>query len=264
MGTEGGATIGWDVIDHFKVNGLKKKKKNPRLPFGRQRGSFPRPARFCSPRLPSSGARRGGLGSLVVGPGTPGSSRLHRSSFTQPAAGLLREDRAPRAQTRARAARRVRFSLSQQAGKACSPGQLKAAGLEAPGSGRKPELPATGPAKRGGGEPSKLPRRPAVRIPEEKPLWQKPKASAPPPSFDLASSCLGTALLSPHLRPGPGPSPSPYPIPSFSSISSLTFLRPGPECYRGNEIVLEITVGRATPLSPASTLSADLYLPSQE
>lgn len=28
MGTEGGATIGWDVIDHFKVNGSKKKKKS--------------------------------------------------------------------------------------------------------------------------------------------------------------------------------------------------------------------------------------------
>lgn len=51
-------------------------------------------------------------------------------------------------------------------------------------------------------------------------------------------------------RPGPSPATSPQPShlsfsppPLLSSISSLTFPRPRPGCCRGNEIVLEITVG---------------------
>lgn len=41
MGTEGGATIGWDAIDHFKVNGSKKKKKKSQASLRKTEGKLP-------------------------------------------------------------------------------------------------------------------------------------------------------------------------------------------------------------------------------
>lgn len=166
VGTEGGATLGRVVIDHFKVKDLKK--ENSRLPFGGGRESFPWPACPRYLGLPSSGMEV----SEAVSP--------TRDPRLQPApqdelyvAGRGRLSISERIWfPRRRGPRRTRFSLSQQAGKACSPREQKAGGLEAPGACRKPELPATSSARRGGGEPSKPPRRRAVRIPEEKPLWK--------------------------------------------------------------------------------------------
>lgn len=200
VGTEGGATLGWVVIDHFKVKDLKKKS---RLPFGGRRESVPRPAYPCHPGLPSSGARQGRLGGWWPDPGpqaVAGSAGRALGSWPR-VTEHLREDPVSQAAKPVLLAepRCTRFSLSQQAGKACSLRKLKAGGLEAC---RKPELPATDSARRGGGEPSKQPRRQAVRIPEEKPLWKKPKTSAPPPSIRLPSSCLCSTLLGSHLRPG--------------------------------------------------------------
>lgn len=134
-----------------------------------------------------------------MGPGIPGSSPLHGSSTTQPADG----DRTPRAQTRvlhAESAPHALFPFSAS-GIGLFSRRAESRWPRGPRVLRKPELPATSSARRGGGEPSKLPRRRAERIPEEKPLCKKPKPSAPPPSCDLPSSCLGTALLSSHLRP---------------------------------------------------------------
>lgn len=134
-------------------------------------------------------------------PWSPRSPRLRPAPRDElpRAPALLGEARLP---SRAPSPRRTRFSPSQQAGKPCSPRRLRAGGPQAPGAWRKPELPATSSKRRGGGRPSKLPRRPAVRIPEEKPLCTKPKASAPPPFLGLSSSCLRTALLCSHLRAG--------------------------------------------------------------
>lgn len=116
--------------------------------------------------------------------------------------------------------RRTRFSLSQQAGKACSPREQKAGGLEAPGACRKPELPVTSSARRGGGEPSKpsggglsefLRKNPSGRSQRLLPL---PRPSA----FLLVASVPSCSALTCDLAEGLAPHPTP-PHPSFPSPS---------------------------------------------
>lgn len=153
---------------------VQKRKKNPRLPFGRQRESFPRPARLCYPWLPSSVSRLGGLGGLWWDPGSQAPARsAGRALHSRPmATGLLREDRTPGAQTRVQHAGSAPHALFpfSASGIGLFSRRAESQWPGGPRVLRKPELPATSSARRGGGEPSKLPRRRAERIPEEKPL----------------------------------------------------------------------------------------------
>lgn len=119
---------------------VQKRKKKSQAPFGRQRESFPRPARLCYPWLPSSVSRRGSLGGLWWDPGSQAPARsAGRALYSCPmATGLLREDRTPRAQTRVLHAVSAPHALFPFSASGIGPFSRRADGLEASGAWGNP------------------------------------------------------------------------------------------------------------------------------
>lgn len=234
MGTGGGAALWWDTINHFKVKGSKVLSS----PLEGRRQA-PRGLLLSAARgFPAAARRRGSSAALRRShfPGAP--ARPHsRARFTELAGsrGLalaekrlsLRTGRLPARETPG-----VRFSLSQQAGKACT---ARLAERGRPGGTGPPRNPSSlRPALQEGAEESasKPSWRRAVRIPQKSPSRQHLNLSKdvalPFLPFCGHPSCpLPATRPGPHLRPCQGPShrfSSPPPL--LNSISSLTFPRP--------------------------------------
>lgn len=210
------------LLDGTRSITLSKAFKSSKLPFGGEKTSSPGPASPCSPRVPSSRARPGK-------PGRPSQERLPGNTLSRPRgrarfierAGsggvwLSRRSSSSAARTGSRPANPpgVRFSLSQQAGKACTarPAQRGQPAWLHPAS-PKPELPATCSTRRGGG----VGRRAPASCPGGRPcefLRKKPSGKHQNLSKDVALPlllfCGLPSCLSPPRHPA-GPSPATLP-----------------------------------------------------
>lgn len=114
-------------------------------------------ASFCGPRVPRSRATTGDVGGPSQEP-VPRDTLDHprnQAGLKRLAGGSLAQPKTPLSFSTnvlpARTSPGARFSLSQQAGQACPPRLAEPAAWRR-GASRKPELPATCPARRGGGE----------------------------------------------------------------------------------------------------------------
>lgn len=206
---------GWERLVGHDQSPLKQKvqKFQPTILWRGRETSFPGPA-LCSRRVPSSRATRWGLSTPRQEPlpGTPLlPGRLAGFIGQARAARLPRRTCASPGRTRPSpgTTRSARFSLSQQAGKACAPRRAERAGGPGAGPRRKPELPATCSARRGGESASELPRRQPSEFCEKPPLentktFQKTRLCPSRPAAFHPSVPLVSSRPGPHLRPCPG------------------------------------------------------------